>query len=300
MVSATRWPTCQTAAPKWGAVISLIGNQTGKLRDLQLVFESPARSFTLVGKVQTQAPSLWLNDTGDAEGVPVPLVDLHWRLIMPDGFSVSHGDGKFQSDQLVARPSPIQQLGNWVYRLGGGIGNSYYRRARTRSMILPTDDSITWQKALDNAFESKSENGGRGFGSGSRPDDSPLRGHAIGDELEESEPDPFAKKKIPPQEAPATDPPSSKAPGNPSGGQAGERFRDSGPDDDRKKQSLWALSGLRSLNIQLTDTGNAIEFYNLGEQPTLTATVVHQSRLNWIAIAFAFMIAALGLSLIHI
>ena len=278
-------------------LISLIGNQTGKLRDLQLVFESPARSFTLVGKIQTQAPSLWLNDTGDAEGVPVPLVDLHWRLIMPDGFSVSHGDGKFQSDQLVARPSPIQQLGNWVYRLGGGIGNSYYRRARTRSMILPTDDSITWQKALDNAFESKSENGGRGFGSGSRPDDSPFRGHAIGDELKESEPDPFAKKKIPPQEAPATDPPSSKAPGNQSGGQAGERFRDSGPDDDRKKQTLWALSGLRSLNIQLTDTGNAIEFYNLGEQPTLTATVVHQSRLNWIAIAFAFMIAALGVLL---
>ena len=62
-----------------------------------------------------------------------------------------------------------------------------------------------------------------------------------------------------------------------------------------KKASLWALSGLRSLDIELTDTGNAVEFYNLGEQPVLMATIVHQSRMNWIAIALAFL-----LSLIHI
>ena len=115
-------------------LISLIGNKTGKLRDLQLVFESPARSFTVVGKIQSQAPSLWLNNTGQAEGIPVPLVDLHWRLIMPDGFSVSHGDGNFQSNQLVTRPSPIQQLGGWVYYLGGGIGRSNFRNARQRSL----------------------------------------------------------------------------------------------------------------------------------------------------------------------
>ena len=76
-----------------------------------------------------------------------------------------------------------------------------------------------------------------------------------------------------------------------------ERFAKGSDDDERKKASLWALSGLRSLDIELTDTGNAIEFYNLGEQPTLTATVVHQSRLNWVAIAFAFLIAALGVLL---
>ena len=64
-----------------------------------------------------------------------------------------------------------------------------------------------------------------------------------------------------------------------------------------KKASLWALSGLRSLDIELTDTGNAVEFYNLGEQPVLTATIVHQSRMNWIAIALAFLIAAVGVSL---
>ena len=267
-------------------LISLIGNKTGKLRDLQLVFESPARPFTLVGKVQTQAPSLWLNDSADAKGVPVPLVDLHWRLIMPDGFSVSHGDGKFQSDQLVTRPSPIQQLGVWVYRLGGGAGRSVSASANRRSR------NYDFASISEKAFQSKA-NMQRGFGSGARPDDSaPMEA----DEAEETEMRPQGNRPQEPSFLPGTDPePAVEGQGQQGQGQGWQSVEPEGK--DRKKQMLWALSGLRSLNIQLTDTGNATEFYNLGEQPILTATVVHQSRLNWIAIAFAFLIAALGVLL---
>ena len=79
---------------------------------------------------------------------------------------------------------------------------------------------------------------------------------------------------------------------------AKETKQEEKPNTTKEKSKPVALSGLRSLDIKLTDTGNAIEFYNLGEQPTLTATVVHQSRLNWVAIAFAFLIAALGVLLL--
>ena len=238
-------------------LISLIGNEAGKLRDLQLVFESPARSFSFVGKIQAQPPSLWLNETEAAQGIPVPLVDMHWRLIMPDGFSVSHSDGKFQSDQLVAQPSPVQQLGDWIYCLGGGIGwpsvsNNYV----TASAVLNSDSTDVWDESLSMELDSLSE-------------DSPMDAYS----------DSVVRKK--------------------SGSTKSRPEEESGKQKTtkRKKASLWALSGLRSLDIELTDTGNAVEFYNLGEQPVLSATIVHQSRMNWIAIALAFLIAAVGVSL---
>ena len=237
-------------------LISLIGNEAGKLRDLQLVFESPARSFSFVGKIQAQPPSLWLNETEAAQGIPVPLVDMHWRLIMPDGFSVSHSDGKFQSDQLVAQPSPVQQLGDWVYCLGGGIGwpsvsNNYV----TASAVLNSGSTDVWDESLS-----------------MEPDSLELPMDAFEDSVVEKKSGATTKSRP-------------------------EEETDKKKITKGKKASLWALSGLRSLDIELTDTGNAVEFYNLGEQPVLTATIVHQSRMNWIAIALAFLIATVGVSL---
>ena len=257
-------------------LISLIGNEAGKLRDLQLVFEAPARSFNFVGKIQAQPPSLWLNETEAAQGIPVPLVDMHWRLIMPDGFSVSHSDGKFQSDQLVAQPSPVQQLGDWIYCLGGGIGwpsvsTDYVTASGRLNDIAPAEP--------DRAFDKR-----RGFGSGSTGD---------WDESESIELDLFSEEI--PEDA-FEDSVVEKKSGATTKSRP-EEETDKKKITKGKKASLWALSGLRSLDIELTDTGNAVEFYNLGEQPVLSATIVNQSRMNWIAIALAFLIAAVGVSL---
>ncbi|MDB2526592.1 hypothetical protein N9X53_07890, partial [Mariniblastus sp.] len=89
-------------------------------------------------------------------------------------------------------------------------------------------------------------------------------------------------------------PPTSQLGDERGGGAASAGGREA---NDGKKVRTWALSGLGSLNIELTETGNSIEFYNLGDQPTLTATVINQSRLNWLAIALALLIAALGVLL---
>ena len=267
-------------------LISLIGNRTGKLRDLQLVFESASESFSFLGTIQAHAPTLWLNETGVAEGIPVPLVDLNWRLIMPDGFSVSHSDGKFQSDQLVSRPSPIQQLGLWVYWLGGGIGEGNYggQQARSRQVAggFPAQDESGDRASIwspSSAFESKVS--GDDFGKPGKeyfkrsPNKTPKTESIVPQLLE----DEFqaGEGRASREREPATEPVAQI--------------------DDGKSAQSWALSGLRSLNIELTDTGNSIEFYNLGEQPTLTATVVNHSRLNWIAIALALLIATLGVLL---
>ncbi len=273
-VGATLWSVRldgQPAKPQLqnGALlVSLIGSETGKLRDLQLVFESEVSKFNLVGTVETFAPKLFLNETAAEQGDPVPLVDLQWRLMMPDGFSVSHGDGDFQSDQLLHRPTPIQQLGGWIYRLGGGIGEI---------AVLPTMQQTVFTSERVAARA---------------PGGDDLDAAESWRELGEK-----SKKLDLGREQPA--PPAKPE----SDFKFGEGLQQAGPmrgqalADDSRKASLWALSGLRSLNIELTEWGNSIQFYNLGEQPVLKATVVNQTRLNWVAIAFAFFIASLGVLL---
>ena len=263
----------QTAKPQrqnGALLISLIGNERGKLRDLQLVFESPASSFSFIGEVRAQAPTLWLNETGEANEKPVPLVDLHWRLIMPDGFSVSHGDGNFQSDQLAKQPSPIEQLGYWIYQLGGGMG---------RFGVLSQIQATSWSEGKDIAAKSPNFRLNE-FEAGDAEtmvaDDMPLEQLA----------------KPPAAAAPTAGGRTGRGAEDPFGEAAGEVAKKSD-----QTARYWALSGLRSLDIKLTESGNAISFYNLGEQPTLTATVVNHSRINWMAISLALLIAALGVML---
>ena len=275
-------------------LVSLMGNEAGKLRDLQLVFESPGKSFRFVGKIEALAPTLWLNAPGDSEGVVVPLVDLHWRLVMPDGFSVSHSDGQFQSNQLVNRPTPVRQLADWVYRLGGGIGELDFGILAVRTAALSTMSS-------DQAFSPS----GSADADARIPTDS-IQGQFSDwddEEMDEGGVDEEKKRFDTPRQSRQNQPQTGRpAIAAPSGQTATDREGEPSetmnavepPPASQKQLRNWALSGLRSLNIELTDTGNAIDFYSLGEQPKLTATVVNHSRLNWIAIALALSIAALG------
>ncbi len=263
-------------------LISLIGNETGKLRDLQLVFESPATAFKFVGQVKAHAPALWLNESVEGQGQPVPLVDLHWRLILPDGFSVSHGDGNFQSEQLIQQPSPIQQLGHWIYQLGGGIGRfglvmlPMAKLSEATSLAVP-DAAVADFEAGEIEEELTAELDRMARAPAKKPE-------AL---MKAKEKKDVAAEPARDEDKPAVD--DSMAPAAPR-----EQKREVAGKD---KTVLWALSGLRSLAIELTDTGNSIAFYNLGEQPTLTVTVVNQSRINWMAILVALLIAALGVLL---
>ena len=251
-------------------LISLTGGDNGpawasKLRDLQLVFESPVNRFNFVGSVDAQAPKLWLvgADEGVEEaGLRVPLVDLNWRLMLPDGFTVTQTDGNFQSGQLVQRQTLAARLGDWFYWLGGGVGRvQMVREAARRPYAAVAAEPSPSFEIIENAKQNAQvQNKGEGaqvpYGDEEEMDAMDIAG------------------------APAT------------------------PEAQKKKVKeaetrRWALSGLRSLDIELTDTGNSIDFYNLGEQSTLNATIVNQSRLNWLALAVSLLLAAFGVLLTH-
>ncbi len=255
-------------------LISLVGSETEKRRDLQLVFESPVKPFRFVGQIAASAPILWLGDgvsDSDQAGElrdaqPVPLVDLHWQLVTPDGFIVSDCSANFQSEQLVRLPSPVEQLGSWIYRLGGGVGWNVVQmaqRRRTKYYLPPTTDSAprSWEDESTGNMPDMLDAGSKPAAQTVSPSNN------LGSLVDRSGMAAAGSGQTPPIAAPT---------------------------DGKSSPMSWALSGLRSLNIELTTNGNSIEFYSLGEQTTLNATIVNQSRLNWVAITVALLIASLG------
>ena len=92
--------------------------------------------------------------------------------------------------------------------------------------------------------------------------------------------------------------------GRPSGGQRlekallGERLPEE-PFGGGKKDSLWALKGISSLNIDLTSVGAGITFRSLGVDPLLQLRLIHQRRTNAFAWAIAGIVFVVGIAFTH-
>ena len=63
------------------------------------------------------------------------------------------------------------------------------------------------------------------------------------------------------------------------------------------KAKLWAMEGVRSLAIDLDNqtAGQTFSLTSLGSSPQARVTIVHQSRLNWLALAVGLAIVLIGL-----
>jgi hypothetical protein len=270
-------------------LISLIDKSTESqlksIRDLQLVYESALGSVNLVGTIAPEAPSLWLHHSSDdLQGFAVPLVDMNWRLYLPEGYQISRADGNFQSKQLSRRPSMVKRLGFWIYSLGGGIdrnhavgmdliGGTKFEQSVSNKSAAPmqnyhdtyNSDDIKTEEMIDRFSATEFEDKEMILGIADEAE-SPRSGRTSGDvDQERNDESALPAKK-----------PQAKTPGQ-----------------------LWALSGLRSLDIELTATGNSIDFFSLGNDSRLQATVVHNARIQWLAIAVALLIGLFGVLLTH-
>ncbi|MBN1911459.1 MAG: hypothetical protein JW818_17080 [Pirellulales bacterium] len=75
------------------------------IRDLQIVYATPAASIGLTGQVAVAAPKLLLRDKKDSDPVEVPLVDLKWELKLPSRYEVVGSSGTVTTDD-IHRPTP--------------------------------------------------------------------------------------------------------------------------------------------------------------------------------------------------
>ena len=64
-----------------------------------------------------------------------------------------------------------------------------------------------------------------------------------------------------------------------------------------EESKYWALQGVRSLSINLDETGERVCFESLGAEPRLQATLVSESSLRYLGWALALVVGLIGLAL---
>ena len=87
-------------------LISLPSAGVDDLRDLKLVYETPVATWTRWGQVEIDAPRLMLRDESGTNRAEVPLADLQWHLVLPDGQRVVHSGGSVFIEKSSAPRSP--------------------------------------------------------------------------------------------------------------------------------------------------------------------------------------------------
>lgn len=70
-------------------------------------------------------------------------------------------------------------------------------------------------------------------------------------------------------------------------------------DGRRSREVLWAMQGVRSLNIQLQTAGQQVEFESLGVEPMLQVTLVNRARVDRLAWGLGLAVFAGGLLLVR-
>ncbi len=112
-------------------LLSLPHASEDALRDLQVVYETPASQIALWQTVEAAAPKLYLRAAEGATADEVPVADLAWHLYVPEGYRLTRTGGTVHTDQLVRRPPPLARVGATLYMLAGGVGgDSARQRAR--------------------------------------------------------------------------------------------------------------------------------------------------------------------------
>ena len=95
------------------------------IRDLQVVYESPADGLGVWKGVEVLAPKLTLHATPGAAGEEVPAADLEWVLYLPSGYYIVRSEGTVTTDQLGRPPLALTQLASALWTCAGGAGLSH-------------------------------------------------------------------------------------------------------------------------------------------------------------------------------
>ncbi|MGN6544826.1 MAG: hypothetical protein ACTHK7_07240, partial [Aureliella sp.] len=268
-------------------IIALPTAPADQSRDLQIVYEQPIDSLMLRGQVDLVGPTLWQRLERDAASEPVPMADLKWDLVLPEGYRLAHVGGTVTETDAAPR-FRWQQWLDWFVKLGGGRRITAAQRYKSTTYFpQPQAGSEATFEGLQTApspgaapFDAKSDQA------------APAAGTPMFDQF-------GAMAAAPPVNQPAADQPVANQPAfrqpPPSAQQAG-RVGQLGAAESRAK-STWALAGMRSLAIDLASAkfGQHISFTSLGVDPILRATLVDQRRWQWLGLACGLIVFVLGL-----
>ncbi len=301
---STLWAASLDAAPlkpqrdRSSLLVSLPAGAAGGLRDLRIVYETPAGASGR-GKLALSAPKLLLRAAAEGEAVEVPMNDLVWRLHLPSGYEVIRTGGTVVPERRqLEKPLPAAvQVAGALYWLSGGVNplwGSGIQAAReaARRVAQETYDTRSARAVHSLVDESRSMTA-----TAEDPVDVADLVDAVSGrvapggiaEMEEGMPAPPSDEPPTPDEAavpslePAAKPPSSVKPAVKT------------PPPARK------LPGVRSLEIDLDqaadDTGEVVTFRSLGVEPRLEVTIASRLRACMLGWGLALGVGLIGLAI---
>jgi hypothetical protein len=270
-------------------VISLPPTATHALRDLQIVYETEANSINWLADVEAVAPRLVIRMDNSDERYEVPIADVLWHLVLPEGHRIvrSHGTvftEEASTDDLFRRDRPASIISGVLYRLGGGIGEFGILPGLLLSSRQTTPSSVAYTVDDSMSFADVEEATGGVEMDFARSDLSAAAPMA---------PQEAAEPQSEPSDAPAQETPAVSGTVTAAEGKTMESPRSSRV---ARGEKFWALQGVRSLQIELERSGQQVTFQSMGVRPKLRATLIHTDRFAFLSYALAIITAVLGIA----
>ncbi len=306
-------------------LISLSTAGSDRLRDVQFVFATPAPRVGATGTLVLQAPKLHVR-SGSAESEEVPLADLVWHVYLPTGMQVAASDGTVFFSRQQSHSLPVQGVLGAILALGNSINPLRWaqevlevsqplaarhvtadadRYGGARALGLPASEDLAdglpseaapAEDALD--FEAAASEQEATADALRRPAARPAPQNEAGREFDRD----GAAGAEPPrgEAAPAADDgaekggdeaPSSGAPAQLTEGQS------PGRDAQQTVSPNWALEGVRSLKIDLDQSGSLVTLESLGSDPRLELVLVDGRRLELLAWGLGASVLLAGLAI---
>lgn len=265
------------------------------LRDVTIVYEMASTAYDWRGLVREEAPLLAVRSEDGSTRFEVPLADVEWQVVLPDGYRVVRSDGSVFAASSDNRPWSLTPPLRLLAEIGGGIeplgvaSPLLPQAARPSQLLLARrkDAVATDSEALPLAASDAP----------AAPMSPELPALADKAELFDQDSDAKAKESVLADGFAANAPmgmASESAPTDPASQPASAPQTNVYFAEPSQESFRWALEGVRSLPIELGEQGHRVTFVSLGGRPVLSATLVQETRLLFVAAGLAVLVAACG------
>lgn len=285
------------------------------IRDISIVYETEQSASVWLHEVAHESPQLAVRDQAGPV-VDVPVADVVWQLVVPDGMRVVRSGGSVEVPGGGGEPWPLTDLAGVLVPMGGGVR------------------AFSWMPLMESALP-QAEMPALVATSSRRGDADSDFGIAEGDEMSAAEDTPFpaATPVLPPVIAGKVDrliaepqsqlgvagrsslaasdeqmpsdnalafsgvagQPATAAPQSASGPQPQMQ----GEAAFGTQATTWAFEGVRSLPIALDDYGRTYRYESLGGETRLAVTLADESRLTSAAGGLAAAVVFCGCLLVR-
>jgi len=294
------------------------------IRDLQIVYETPASRVMLISDVQAEAPVLLLRDGRNAEQREVPTADVKWELVLPNEHRVVDVHGTVFTD-LPKRQSPVWNALGALYGLLGGIhsplqsareyaqtvelgGFEYYESGDgAASMDYGGIPPATEMQVAGEAAVRRDALGVLETTEAEIPMEPTAPATTEPESMEEAPQGEDEYDEMTGEAAPSDEPPAQPQARPPVAQPAAPQdapvpaLPDAATQQEDKRAKLWALEGVRSLRIDLQQIEDGrtptVSFQSLGVRPTLAVTLVNENQIQSLAWGVASLVFVIGLFL---